>query len=826
MPLRNLPIRRKLMVMLFATTGLVLALTCASFIGYQYVAYRDAARHSLVTLGRVIASNSTAALAFDNAADARTVLSALRAEKHITRAALYDAQGALFARYPGALPPGAFPRSPGHPGVRFEDGALIGYRIVRQGANGALGELYLRWSLAALHRQILLYSLIAAILTGFGVLIAYAISRPVRRQVSRPVLALADAARAVSDRRDYSVRVAKVGNDELGVLTDAFNHMLEQITADVAERGRARERLQGQLSRLDLLQRITRAIGERQDLASIFRVVIRHLEDNLPIDFGCILLADPEEDVLKVASVGTRGSAPEVALRETDKVPVDRDGLARCLRGDLMYEADIAPSLFEFPQRLARGGLRALVMAPLLGESHVFGVLVTARRAPGSFGSADCEFLRQLSEHVALAAHQAQLYDALQGAYEDLRQSQQSLLQQERLRALGQMASGVAHDINNAISPISLYADTLLETEVGLSKRARSYLAIIQQAIHDVSETVSRMREFYRPREAQLPDARVDLNGLARGVLELTRARWRDQPQERGAVIELRARLVEGGAFVLGAESEIRDALTNLIFNAVDAMPEGGVLSVTTGTTIMGGGQGESANAHLDNTSASARIAVSRGVWLEVSDTGIGMNEETRRRCLEPFFTTKGERGTGMGLAMVYGMAGRHGAEIEIDSEPGRGTAVRLVFPAVSEGAPASGKSNVDDRPPRPARILIVDDDPLIIQSLGETLRSDGHAVTVADGGQAGVDAFAAAFDRGKQFELVITDLGMPHVDGRRVAAAVKARSPGTPVILLTGWGQRLTADNEVPPHVDRVLNKPPRLRELRLALTEFLGRS
>ncbi len=138
------------------------------------------------------------------------------------------------------------------------------------------------------------------------------------------------------------------------------------------------------------------------------------------------------------------------------------------------------------------------MIAPLLVEKRVFGVLVAARRAAESFSSADCEFLRQLSEHVALGAHQAQLYGALQRAYDDLRQSQQAIMQQERLRALGEMASGIAHDINNAISPIALYTESLLEREPGLSERARGYLRTIQTAIEDVAETVARMREFYR----------------------------------------------------------------------------------------------------------------------------------------------------------------------------------------------------------------------------------------------------------------------------------------------------------------------------------------
>src|SRR6202043_2374319 len=190
-------------------------------------------------------------------------------------------------------------------------------------------------------------------------------------------------------------------------------------------------------------------------------------------------------------------------------------------------------------------GLHSLVLAPLLVENRVFGVLVVARVAAEAFSSAECEFLRHLSEHVALAAHQAQLYEALQRAYDDLHQSQQAVMQQERLRALGQMASGIAHDINNAISPIALYTESLLEREPGLSDRARGYLVTIQRAIDDVARTVARMREFYREREAQLTLERVNVNRAVQQVIELTRPRWGDLPQQRGAMVDLRTELTE-----------------------------------------------------------------------------------------------------------------------------------------------------------------------------------------------------------------------------------------------------------------------------------------
>jgi signal transduction histidine kinase/ActR/RegA family two-component response regulator len=442
------------------------------------------------------------------------------------------------------------------------------------------------------------------------------------------------------------------------------------------------------------------------------------------------------------------------------------------------------------------------VIAPLTVENQVFGVLACARREPHSFSSAECEFLRQLSEHVALASHQARLYGALQKAYDDLRQSQQTVMQQERLRALGQMASGIAHDINNAISPVSLYTESLLEREPGLSDRARSYLSTIQRAIEDVARTVSRMREFYREREAQLTLERVDVNRAGRQVLELTRPRWSDQAQQRGVMLDLQTELAEALPDIMGAEHEIRDALTNLIFNAVDAMPAGGTLSLRTRS--------------VTDKEGDSRVVI------EVGDSGVGMDEETRRRCLEPFYTTKGERGTGLGLAMVYGMVQRHSAELDIDSAPGRGTTVRMSFPAQTAALVPTDRASAGSVVTQRLRILLIDDDPMLIKSLQDTLQEDGHLITAAHGGQAGIDAFAAALKRGEGFDIVLTDLGMPHVDGRKVAASIGALCPSTPIILLTGWGQRMIAANDTPPHVSKVLAKPPRLNDLRAALAEL----
>ena len=585
------------------------------------------------------------------------------------------------------------------------------------------------------------------------------------------------------------------------------NCSFSAFVRDISGRKLAEARIQAQLERLNLLDQITRAIGERHDLQSIYQVVIRSLEERLPADFSCICTYDAANSTLTVAHLGSRGLNLSVGktLRDNPNIEIDTNGLSRSINGQLVYEPDVRTVASPFPQLLAQGGLCSLVIAPLQSESHVFGILLVARREADGFSSAECEFLRQLSAHVALATHHAQLYGALQRAYEDLRQSQHVVVQQERMRALGQMASGIAHDINNALSPVALYVETLLERETQLSAQGREQLSVMQRAVDDVGNTISRMREFYSLHQSQLQLAPVDINGCVRQVVDLTRARWRDLPQQRGIVIDLRVELDPEHPKIIGAENEIRDAFTNLVFNAVDAMPEGGRLTLRTATLP---------DRRTDDAT--------RYVVFEANDTGVGMDEETRRRCLEPFFTTKGDRGTGLGLAMVYGAVKRHGAELEIESTPGKGTTVRLIFPPAAQDALSAAKPAQPPGPIRRLRILIVDDDPLLIQSLHDTLSGDGHAVTIADGGQHGINTFQEAHARGESFALVITDLGMPYVDGHKVASAIRGVSPSTPIILLTGWGQRLMSSTGVPPNVDRVLSKPPRLRDLRIALSEL----
>ncbi len=485
--------------------------------------------------------------------------------------------------------------------------------------------------------------------------------------------------------------------------------------------------------------------------------------------------------------------------------------MSRCVRGQLVYEPDVTLALHPFPRLLAGGGFRSLVAAPLLVESQVFGVLVAARRQPQGFSSGECEFLKQVTEHAALAAKQAELHGALQTAYEDLRQTQQSVMQQERLRALGQMASGVAHDINNAISPVMLYTEFLLEKEANLSARTRSYLQTIQQAVGDVAETVARMKEFYREREPQLSLTPVQLNTLSRQVVDLTRARWSDMALRRGnrhrGRHRTRRRFAGGdghrernsrGADKPGAQCRGRTAKTAARSPCVPESRRERRLR---------------APPPLRRRDASSSKSSIRGsAWTKARGSGAWSLSSPPRASAEPVSVSPWSMGPCSGTAPRSTFKARRG------SAP----TIRLSFVLPRSDAEAGIPAGSVPVLPSHQRILVVDDDLVLLKSLRDALEGDGHGLVMANGGEQGIEIFLAALNRGEGFSVVITDLGMPYVDGRKVAAAVKAASPSTPVILLTGWGQRMAAEGEIPPHVDRVLSKPPKLGQLRTALAEL----
>jgi signal transduction histidine kinase len=376
---------------------------------------------------------------------------------------------------------------------------------------------------------------------------------------------------------------------------------------------------------------------------------------------------------------------------------------------------------------------------------------------------------------------------------EQLKASREQAIQQERMHALGRMASGIAHDFNNVLMPIMGFSEMLLSHPQTLDDRQKTLhmLEMIHCSANDARHIVRRLRLIYKEEDPVY--LLVDLARLLESVMSITMPKWKEEMNAKGTTIRLTTQLEEV-PLVKGNAGELREALTNLVFNAVDAMPDGGTITLTL------------------------QLRDDRRVALEVSDTGIGMDEGTAQHCLEPFFTTKGIQGTGLGLPMVCGIVQRHGGDIEIDSEHGVGTTVRLQFPVPVETDLAEEEPELELEPLPPLRVLVIDDEARSRNLLGQFLKADGHTVEMAEGGEEGVDLFSLG-----AFDLVITDRAMPTMSGDRAAAEIANLRSEIPIIMLTGFGDIMKDKGECPPGVSRVMSKPVTPNELRHLISQVM---
>jgi signal transduction histidine kinase len=386
----------------------------------------------------------------------------------------------------------------------------------------------------------------------------------------------------------------------------------------------------------------------------------------------------------------------------------------------------------------------------------------------------------------------AERTEQLEHTVVELKNSQQQIIQHERLRAFGAMAGGVAHDFNNVLMCVIGYTELLLNDPVLLSntEKTRKFLRSMNTAGLDASSIVARLRNFYRPLEEGDVFTPTDLNNLVGEIVPLTQPKWKTQALAEGRVIEVELDL-QPIPQVACNPAEIREVVVNLVFNAADAMPTGGQITLRT---------------------RCEGSVVSIGI----QDTGTGMTEEVRQRCMEPFFSTKGEKGTGLGLAMVFGIIKRHEGIVEIDSEVGLGT---IFWLRLNRDLEARGFVEGDAvETVEPLHILVVDDEPVARDILSLYLAAEGHTVEMATNGYGALEKF-----RKEQFDLVITDQAMPGLTGLQLAEAIK-KEANTPILMLTGYGiDPLEAG--VRKAVDTIVNKPISQRELRTAIARTIQR-
>lgn len=397
------------------------------------------------------------------------------------------------------------------------------------------------------------------------------------------------------------------------------------------------------------------------------------------------------------------------------------------------------------------------------------------------------ELRERKNAEQALRDSNIQLSDALAR----LKELQQAIIQQERLSALGQMASGIAHDMNNVLMPILGFSELILSSEAlqNNPKEIKEIVQDIKSAADDARDVLQRLREFYRP-PTDLKLSGANLADIVRDAVRMTSPKWKDQSSAAGKNIVVRENLSDIPAFGLDV-TQMREALVNIIFNSVDAMPKGGVIEIST--------------------RVSGKMAV-----IEIADSGTGMPEEALKRCFEPFFTTK-LAGTGMGLAVTYGIIRRHRGTISISSQPNKGTRVTIQIPIETPvpGKPQEPEAAVSISP---LNILIIDDDERSRQVLQRGLEAEGHKLTVTNNGRDGVSAFGR-----HTFDLVISDRAMPDMNGDVVTREIKKQNPRIPIIMLTGFGDLMKDRQEQPEGVDIILGKPSSMTDVKRAMAELL---
>jgi PAS domain S-box-containing protein len=583
--------------------------------------------------------------------------------------------------------------------------------------------------IAATTRQIVLEGIIAAILCMIA-------ARLAARGITRPIEKVVVATRAIA-RGDYSLRLNLQSGDEIETLAWHFDRMADEVQRQQGEALESRQALERMNQSLEAsVQARTSALVESE---AKYRVLV----ESSPLG---ILIVQGARAVFVNSAFERMTGRPMQELMGGKADPL------------ATFSPDSQGRVRDAVAGLGDGGqVGAQILHP--SGRHVF---VEVQTVPLDFQNEPATMV-------------------LVSDVSTLRDLQDQLVRGEKLRALGELAAGVAHDFNNVLG-IILGRAQLLQMRA-TDPEIVSGLDVIRQAAHDGGQTVRRIQQFSRKREDTAQEE-LHLPAIAEEVVEITRGKWKHESERLGAKIDVRIESFDPPP-IQGSHAEIREALTNLIFNSVDALPDGGTI------TIRCCPEGDQS-------------------VLEVADTGVGMTEEVRSRMFEPFFTTKGVSGNGLGLSMVYGIVSRHRGTIEVESAPMAGTTVRMRFP-VAAGSQAARPARERVSAPYRARILVVDDEQELLGVIRDTLRADGHEVETAGSGSDGIALF-----RSRAFDAVLTDLGMPDVSGWEVARTIRSEGePGVVLGLVTGWGAMVSEELVSAHGVDFVLSKPFEVNEL-----------
>ena len=531
-----------------------------------------------------------------------------------------------------------------------------------------------------------------------------------------------------------------------------------------------------------LLERVARVASSTVEREELLQLLFVELNGVVPCDGLALFWREPSGTFLVAALMpgNSMVTVEQVGGGAGAEVAEDKPQAFAC--------PDNCASSHPVLKWLGGRGLAASLCVPVVVAQQLVGWLVASRAKSGSFSAVELHPLVLISLLVGPVVNSFRLYERLEVAHKDLVAARDELVRSERLVAQGELASGVAHDINNILGLIAARAD-LLKLQ-GVSPRAEASVDAIRQAVEDGITVVRRMGQFTR-RQRSRELVGLDVNRLVEDVLEMTRPRWQPSPTAKGSAVRVCFKPGQTST-VMGVPSELREVMVNLIMNAVDAMPDGGDIVI--------------------ETMQEEGLAV-----ISVSDTGYGIAEEVRQHIFDPFFTTKGESGSGLGLWVSNGIVARHGGDIQVRSDLEKGScfSVRLPVAATAPAPPLQRPAG------RGSSILVVDDGAGLGQALRISLEMVGYQVVFCANPLDALDIFKKA-----AFDLVITDLRMPGMTGWELAAEIKRFNPRTPIIAMTGWPVDLIRDGQQSSDMETIIQKPYRVNELRAKVAKVLAAS
>ncbi|NJN15418.1 MAG: GAF domain-containing protein [Oscillochloris sp.] len=586
-----------------------------------------------------------------------------------------------------------------------------------------------------------------------------------------------------------------VDNAMIGLLTiDRWTpHSFEPRDIVIAERfgahlaltirnARMVQEAQNRANQLQALHQLGVEIGVIYDEQQLFETLVRLIQRTFGYYQVCVATIENHEVVLQ-SVFGEVADKTEFGTLQRYTVERGITGWAARYAETVLVNDVRHDSRYALVDRLSKA--RAELVVPIKSEGEVLGIIDIESSLIGAFGESDIQVIEALAGQIGIALRNIR-------RYRELEHTQSHLLHGERLRALGEMASGVAHDFNNLLTSILGHTQILRDSYA--EPALREALQIIERAALDGAATVRRLQGFAQMGNP-LPDEQIDLNAIIEESLAITRPRWRDSLQSQGAQLEIR-REIGNLPLLAGDPAALRDMSTNLILNAIDAMPQGGILTIRT--------------AMLPGDQAVV-------LW-EVCDNGRGIPADILPKIFTPFFSTKGSRGTGMGLAMAHSTVERHKGRIEVQSDPGRGSCFSIMLPVRELRQPELANPPVPAiRQARALHILVAEDDPAVRRLMDQMLLRFGHQVDLAPDGESALHLLMK-----NSYDLLCSDLGLPGMSGWELIRQAKDIQPQLRTLLITGWGNQIVPEEARNRGADLMISKPFDVTHLRQAIEQL----